>query len=264
MINAALKQIDVVSLFPEMFAALQSGGISARAIDAGLLDLKCWNPRDFSTDKHKRVDDRPYGGGPGMVMQPQALHDCIQAARAESDLDAELVYLSPQGQRLDQAGVKQLLAKPRLILLCGRYEGVDERFIEQQVDSEYSIGDYVLSGGELPAMVLIDALIRWLPNALGDSQSAPQDSFAADGLGLLDCPQYTRPPEYQGLGVPKVLLSGDHAKIAQWRLKQSLLRTWQRRPDLLAKRPLTDIEQQLLLEIIEDQWQQAYKQQEDK
>jgi len=260
----ALKQIDVISLFPDMFAALRCGGISSRAIEAGLLNLNCWNPRDFSQDKHRRVDDRPYGGGPGMVMQMQALEASIKAAKSATALETELIYLSPQGQRLDQAGIKKLLQKPRLILLCGRYEGIDERFIKQSVDSEYSIGDYVLSGGELPAMVLIDALIRWLPTALGDSQSAAQDSFAEDGLGLLDCPQYTRPATYQGLNVPKVLLSGDHAKIARWRLKQSLLRTWQRRPDILAKRCLTDTEQQLLLEIIENQWRQAHKQQEDR
>jgi tRNA (guanine37-N1)-methyltransferase len=261
--NCALKRIDVISLFPTMFDALRCGGISARAIDAGLLELVCWNPRDFSTDKHRRVDDRPYGGGPGMVMQAQALSTSIEAARADVCLSAEVVYLSPQGRRLDQIGVRELLQKPRLILLCGRYEGIDERLISQQVDSEYSIGDYVLSGGELPAMVLIDALIRWLPDALGDSQSATQDSFAADGMGLLDCPQYTRPADYAGMGVPQVLLSGDHAAIARWRLGQSLWRTWQRRPDLLAKRPLTETEQQLLLAMIENQWQQANKQQED-
>jgi len=259
----ALKRIDVISLFPDMFAALRCGGISARAIDAGLLQLNTWNPRDYSQDKHRRVDDRPYGGGPGMVMQAPVLQRSIETVRSDSKLDTEVVYLSPQGQRLNQAGVQQLLQKPRLILLCGRYEGIDERLMKQHVDSEYSIGDYVLSGGELPAMVLIDALIRWLPNALGDSQSAPQDSIAEDGKGLLDCPQYSRPAEYADIAIPTVLSSGNHAAIAKWRLQQSLLRTWQRRPDLLAQRQLSDTEQQLLLEIIETQWQQANKQQKD-
>jgi len=249
----ALKRIDVVSLFPDMFDALRCGGISGRALNKGLLDLQCWNPRDYSVDKHHRVDDRPYGGGPGMVMQAQPLMDCIQAIQANDDVQADVVYLSPQGQRLDHTGVTALLQKPRLILLCGRYEGVDERLIETVVDQEYSIGDYVLSGGELPAMVLIDALIRWLPSALGDADSAVQDSFVstdAGQLGLLDCPHYSRPAHVLGQDVPAVLLSGDHQAIADWREQQSLLRTWQRRPDILANNKLSPQQNRVLTTLM--------------
>ncbi len=235
----------MVSLFPEMFAAL-SQGVTGRAIDRGLASLQTWNPRDFATDPHRTVDDRPYGGGPGMVMQFGPLRCALDAAREKAP-DSPVVYLSPQGARLDQAGVVDLAQRPGLILLAGRYEGVDERLIEGHVDEEWSIGDYVLSGGELPAMVLIDAVVRTLPGVLGHADSAAQDSFFA---GLLDCPHYTRPEEVDGQRVPEVLLSGDHDKVRRWRLQQALGRTWLRRRDLIEGRDLSDEERQLLDEYI--------------
>jgi tRNA (guanine37-N1)-methyltransferase len=259
-----LKHIDVISLFPEMFVAIQSG-ITGRAIEKGLISLAISNPRDFTEDRHKTVDDRPYGGGPGMLMKVEPLRKAIQAlkekAAATSDgKKIKVVYLSPQGQPLTQNIVKTLNEEnEQLILLAGRYEGVDERLIEHYVDYECSIGDYVLSGGELPAMVLIDSLIRLLPGALGHNESAPNDSFYS---GLLDHPHYTRPEmlqldggnsERQGHSVPEVLLSGHHEKIEQWRLKQSLGRTWQRRPDLLKDRQLSEQEQQLLQAFIQEE-----------
>lgn len=244
-------RIAVVSLFPEMFDAVSEYGISGRAVKQGLLELKVINPRDFTTDRHATVDDRPYGGGPGMVMMIEPLRAAINAARewvAEgSTSPASVIYLSPQGETLQQAKVVELAGLEGLILIAGRYEGIDERLIKLEVDAELSVGDYVLSGGELPAMVLIDAMVRLLPGALGDAQSAEQDSFFD---GLLDCPHYTRPENYQGHRVPAVLLSGNHEEIRRWRLKQSLGKTWQRRPDLLAQRHLSGEEQKLLEEFI--------------
>ncbi len=255
-----LKRIDVISLFPEMFDALQHG-ITGRAIRNGLIDLEITNPRDFAGDKHKTVDDRTYGGGPGMLMKVQPLKDAILSVKTnviknskQGAIKNKVVYLTPQGQPLTQAIVKELSENEQLILLAGRYEGVDERLIEHYVDYECSIGDYVLSGGELPAMVLIDSLIRLIPGALGHNESAVNDSFYS---GLLDHPHYTRPETLEIEGkdecVPDVLLSGNHKKIEQWRLKQSLGRTWQRRPDLIEERQLSEHEQQLLQAFIQEQ-----------
>ena len=245
-------KLHVISLFPEMIEQLLGYGVLGRAIDAGRLTVCCWNPRDFTHDKHRTVDDRPYGGGPGMLMKVQPLADAIHAAQAES-ADAKVIYLSPQGQHLQQAKARSLAAAAQdLILIAGRYEGVDERLIEQLVDEEISIGDYVLSGGELPALVLIDAIARMLPGVLGDDDSAQQDSFMA---GLLDCPHYTRPEQIDGREVPKVLLGGDHKAIERWRLKQSLGRTWQRRPELIEAAELDEEKQALLSEFIEEQQQ---------
>ncbi|HEX7045686.1 MAG TPA: tRNA (guanosine(37)-N1)-methyltransferase TrmD [Burkholderiales bacterium] len=239
-------RIDVVSIFPPMFDAVREFGITGRAMRAGRLTLRVWNPRDYTEDRHRTVDDRPYGGGPGMVMRPEPLARAIAAARADAAEPAPVLYLSPQGRRLDHAAITALAARPRLILLAGRYEGVDERLLETEVDEEWSIGDYVVSGGELPAMVLIDALARHVPGVLGDEESAGQDSFAA---GLLDWPHYTRPEVYAGRRVPEALLSGDHARIRRWRLKQALGRTWLRRPDLLERLALDEEQQQLLAEF---------------
>lgn len=223
-------KFDVITLFPEMFSALTESGVSRRANQSGLYQLKTWNPRDFTLDKHRTVDDRPYGGGPGMVMMYQPLKDTLNAIAAESEQKPHVVYLSPQGQPLTQAKVEQLSQHKNITLLCGRYEGVDERLIESSVDEEISIGDFVVSGGELPAMMLMDAVIRLIPGALGHNQSAEQDSFSD---GLLDCPHYTRPEEVDGMRVPQVLLEGNHAKIDAWRHEQKLERTQHRRPDLL-------------------------------
>lgn len=236
-------KIDIVSLFPPMFEAVTGYGITGRAIERKLLELRVWNPRDFTTDPYRRVDERPYGGGPGMVMLPGPLKLALGAARAANP-QAKVLYLSPQGRRLDQAGVLELSGRAGMILLAGRYEGVDERLIEMEVDEEWSIGDYVLSGGELAAMVAVDAIARQLPGVLGHEDSASEDSFAG---GLLDCPHYTRPEEFEGRRVPEVLLSGNHAEIRRWRLKQMLGRTFERRPDLLAKIEL-DGEQRKLLD----------------
>ncbi|MGB0445103.1 MAG: tRNA (guanosine(37)-N1)-methyltransferase TrmD [Porticoccaceae bacterium] len=236
-------KIALITLFPEMFEALTDYGISGRAVNQGLLELSSFNPRDYTDDPHSVVDDRPYGGGPGMVMMIEPLRKAISAARDWIQGEPLVVYLSPQGKVLQQTAVNQFATHQSLILIAGRYEGIDERLIELEVDQEWSIGDYVLSGGELPAMVFIDALIRQLPGALGHKDSASQDSFAE---GILDCPHYTRPDTYEGLDVPEVLLSGNHEKIRQWRLKQSLLRTKQRRPDLLDRLEL-DNEQKALL-----------------
>jgi tRNA (guanine37-N1)-methyltransferase len=236
-------KIALITLFPEMFEALTGYGISGRAVNQGLLELSSFNPRDYTDDPHSVVDDRPYGGGPGMVMMIEPLRKAISAARDWIHGEPLVVYLSPQGKVLQQTAVNQFATHQSLILIAGRYEGIDERLIELEVDQEWSIGDYVLSGGELPAMVFIDALIRQLPGALGHKDSASQDSFAE---GILDCPHYTRPDTYEGLDVPEVLLSGNHEKIRQWRLKQSLLRTKQRRPDLLDRLEL-DNEQKALL-----------------
>lgn len=229
--------IAVVTLFPEMLTAVTESGVTGRAVNEGLVNVACFNPRDFASDKHRTVDDRPYGGGPGMVMLCQPLVDAVNAAkrwmieRADEHVSIKVVYLSPQGRPFNHSVVENTLeSNVNLVLVAGRYEGVDERFIQMEVDEEWTIGDYVLSGGELPAMVVMDALIRHLPGALGHSESAVQDSFVE---GLLDCPHYTRPEMFKGQKVPDLLLSGDHQKIAEWRHEQALLRTKKRRPDLL-------------------------------
>ncbi|MBU3735929.1 MAG: tRNA (guanosine(37)-N1)-methyltransferase TrmD [Methylobacterium sp.] len=237
-----------------MFEAITRHGITARALERKIYGLWLWNPRDFTTDNYKTVDDRPYGGGPGMVMLAEPLEQAISAAR-QRQLQAgvaspRVIHLSPQGKPLSHADVLRLAAEPGLVMLASRYEGVDERLLRRVVDEEVSIGDYVLSGGELPAMVLIDAIIRQLPGALGDADSAAEDSFVD---GLLDCPHYTRPEVYQGETVPAVLLSGHHKEIKRWRLKQSLGRTRDKRPDLLAARPLTKEESRLLAEYAQEQ-----------
>lgn len=236
--------IGVITLFPEMFDAITQQGVIGRAIKKGTIEFNSWNPRDFTHDKHRTVDDRPYGGGPGMLMMVQPLTDAIRTAKEAAGEGAKVIYLSPQGRKLDQAGVKHLSQHKKIVLVAGRYEGVDERVIQSEVDEEWSIGDFVLSGGELPAMTLIDAVARMIPGVLGHKLSAEQDSFSD---GLLDCPHYTRPEVLAGQRVPDVLLSGDHEKIRQWRLKQSLGRTWLRRPDLINNLALTD-EQKLLLD----------------
>jgi tRNA (guanine37-N1)-methyltransferase len=236
-------RVDIVSLFPEFVAQCASFGVVGRAQERGLLSLHGWNPRDYATGNYRRVDDRPFGGGPGMVMLIDPLRDCLRAARAAAPDPARVVYLSPQGQRLTQAKVRDLAATPRLVLLCGRYEGVDERLLEAEVDEEISIGDYVLSGGELAAAVLVDAVARVQDGALNDAESATQDSFED---GLLDCPHYTRPVEHELGAVPQVLLSGNHADIARWRRMESLGRTWLRRPDLLDEAALSPADRELL------------------
>lgn len=240
--------LDVVTLFPGMFDAITGSGITQRARDKGYYQLVLWNPRDFSGNAYRSVDDRPYGGGPGMVMMAEPLARAVRAARQRQSSSGvrctRTIYLSPQGRPLTQAVVEELGRYEGLVLLAGRYEGVDERLIAAEVQDEISIGDYVLSGGELPAMVLMDALIRRIPGVLNDAESARQDSFVE---GLLDFPHYTRPELYEGEPVPAVLLSGHHAEITRWRMKQALGRTWQRRPDLLAKVQLT-ADQAALLE----------------
>ncbi|TVQ68765.1 MAG: tRNA (guanosine(37)-N1)-methyltransferase TrmD [Oceanospirillales bacterium] len=239
----------IVSLFPEMFTAVTGYGVTGRAVRNGLLKVECWNPRDFTHDKHRTVDDRPYGGGPGMLMKVQPLRDAIQAAKAQAPGKPRVIYLSPQGRRLTQFGVLELAKTDSLILVAGRYEGIDERLIEAEIDEEWSLGDFVLSGGELPAMVMVDAVSRMLPGVLGHEDSAAEDSFAE---GLLDCPHYTRPEDLDGKQVPSVLLGGNHAEIKRWRLKQQLGRTWQRRPDLLDKIELNPEQQALLSEYIRE------------
>ena len=245
------KRIALVSIFPEMFAALTDYGISGRAVKDGLLEVRCWNPRDFTSDRHRTVDDRPYGGGPGMVMLAEPLSQALSEARnwAEEAGPTRSIYLSPQGRQLDQQGVEQLSDSGNLVLLAGRYEGVDERVVDALIDEEWSIGDYVLSGGELAAMVLVDAVTRLIPGALGHSLSAVEDSFAQ---GLLDCPHYTRPEEFAGVAVPEILLSGNHEKIRRWRLKQALGRTQQRRPDLLESLALSPEQAKLLDEFLQE------------
>ncbi len=239
-------KVGIVSLFPEMFRAITDYGITGRAVSQGLLQLRYWNPRDFTQDKHQTVDDRPYGGGPGMLMKVQPLRDAITEAKQSLGAKAKVAYLSPQGRRLDQQAIKELSGRDSLILVAGRYEGVDERIIDCYVDEEWSVGDYVLSGGELGAMVMLDAITRWLPGALGHEDSAQQDSFID---GLLDCPHYTRPEKLLEQDVPEVLLSGHHEEIRRWRLKQSLGRTWLRRPDLLEKIELDGEQEKLLAEF---------------
>jgi tRNA (guanine37-N1)-methyltransferase len=237
-------RFDVVTLFPEMFAAVTHSGISGRALETGLWSLGLWNPRDFTRDNYRTVDDRPYGGGPGMLMLAEPLEKALDAAKEAGG--GKVIYLSPQGRKLDHEKVMELAGREAVTLLCGRYEGVDERLIRRRVDEELSIGDYVLSGGELAAMTVIDAVVRQIPGALGGEQSAIEESFVE---GLLDCPQYTRPELYQGEKVPEILMSGHHENIRRWRLKQALGRTWQRRPDLLAARKLSEDERTLLEEF---------------
>lgn len=243
----------LVSLFPEMFEPFTSMGVFGRAVSAGLVEVSVTNPRDFAHDKHRTVDDRPYGGGPGMLMKVQPLRDAIDCAKKElrdkKGVEGKVVYLSPQGRKLDDALSRHLASEPGLICVSGRYEGVDERVIESHIDLEISIGDYVLSGGEIASMVLMDSVARHLDGVLGHSSSAEEDSFAD---GLLDCPHYTRPEVLDGQKVPDVLLSGDHEKIRKWRVKQSLCRTYERRPDLLDEKNLTREQKQLLDEFLRD------------
>jgi tRNA (guanine37-N1)-methyltransferase len=242
-------RIDVITLFPEFVAGCAAIGVVGRAQERGLLAVHGWNPRDYATDAYRRVDERVFGGGPGMVMLIDPLRAALNAARAAAAEPARVIYLSPQGKRLDQAKVAELARRERLILLCGRYEGVDERLLQHEVDEELSIGDYVLSGGELAAAVVIDAIGRLQEGALNDAQSAQQDSFSD---GLLDCPHYTRPERHELGAVPEVLTSGDHAAIRRWRRKQALGRTWQRRPDLLAQLALDREDEKLLFEFQQD------------
>lgn len=241
--------IQVVTLFPEMFSAVSDNGVTGRAIQKGLVRLGMKNPRDYTDDRHNTVDDRPYGGGPGMVMMVEPLRAAIREAKKELNVKAKVIYLSPQGRKLDQAGLQHLADHEELVLLCGRYEGIDERLIASEVDEEWSIGDYVISGGELAAMVLIDGVIRLVPGALGHEESAQQDSFMN---GLLDTPHYTRPEVLDGQAVPDVLLSGHHKNIEAWRLKQALGRTWLRRPELLEKLTLNQEQENLLAEFIRE------------
>jgi len=241
-------RIDVVTLFPQMITDQADYGVTGRARRADVFDLGVWNPRDYAQDRHRTVDDRPYGGGPGMVMTMEPLRQAIVDAR-RANPEAAVVYLSPQGRRFDQQVAEEYAGRPGVIFVAGRYEGIDERLIELEVDEELSIGDYVLSGGEIAALVVIDTVIRLLPGALGHQESAAQDSFSS---GLLDCPHYTRPEMSQGMQVPGVLLSGDHAAIRQWRLKQSLGRTWLRRRDVLDRQKLDEEQQQLLQQFIQE------------
>ncbi|WP_447929173.1 MULTISPECIES: tRNA (guanosine(37)-N1)-methyltransferase TrmD [unclassified Vreelandella] len=245
--------IGVVSLFPEMFEAITRQGVVGRAVERRQIALEFWNPREYATDKHRSVDDRPYGGGPGMLMKVDTLRGAIADAKAQGQARngqvPKVIYLSPQGRKLDQKGVETLVNAGPLVVVAGRYEGIDERVVESDIDEEWSIGDYVLSGGELPAMVLIDAAARLIPGVLGHQDSAIEDSF---NDGLLDCPHYTRPEVIDGKSVPDVLLSGHHGAIKRWRLKQSLGRTWQRRPDLLEGRELSAEQRRLLDEFIEE------------
>ncbi len=245
----------IVTLFPQMFKALSDYGMTGRATRQGHLEIALWDPRDFATDPYRRVDDRPYGGGPGMVMSLHPLREAIQAAKQAAGGASKVIYMSPQGERLNQAKVCHVVQQGEpLVFVAGRYEGVDERLLELEVDEEWSIGDYVLSGGELAVMVAIDAMVRWIPGVLGHGASALQDSFSA---GLLDCPHYTRPEVSDGLAVPAVLLEGDHQAIAGWRLKQQLGRTWLRRPDLL-ERPLS-VEETDLLQAFMHEYQSEFQ-----
>jgi tRNA (guanine37-N1)-methyltransferase len=256
-----MNRFDVITIFPEMFDALADHGITRRALDEKAFELHTWDPRDFTTDNYRRVDDRPYGGGPGMVMLPDPLQASVDAAKArqgQAGVEAPLIVLmSPQGERLDEKLVKELASEPGLVVIAGRYEGLDERFVRECVDREVSIGDYVTSGGELPAMVMIDCIVRKLPGVLNDAESAVQDSFSA---GLLDWPHYTRPEEWKGSKVPDVLVSGNHAAIARWRRKQALGRTWDRRRELIDESKLSREDRQLLEEYRREQ--QAAQQQQ--
>jgi len=257
-VDSSLKKskmwIGVISLFPEMFDAITEYGVTGRAIRSGLIEFHKWNPRDFTHDRHRTVDDRPYGGGPGMLMMVQPLRDAIASARKAAECEgkkARVIYLSPQGRKLDQAGVSELAQDDCLIFIAGRYEGIDERLLASDIDEEWSVGDYILSGGELPAMNVIDAVARLVPGVLGHKESAEQDSFSN---GLLDCPHYTRPDVLttsngDKMSVPKVLLSGNHEHIRLWRQNESLLRTWTRRPELLTNLALTAEQEKMLASI---------------
>ncbi|MGZ5031370.1 MAG: tRNA (guanosine(37)-N1)-methyltransferase TrmD [Methylobacter sp.] len=240
-------RFDVVTLFPEMVTAAASYGVTGRAIEREIVSLSVWNPRDYTHDRHRTVDDRPYGGGPGMVMKYQPLHDAVKDAKQAGSEAAKVVYLSPQGKPVTQTLLAEVCKLPQLILVAGRYEGIDERFVELDCDEEWSIGDYVISGGELAALIVVDAVTRLLPGVLGDEDSAQQDSHSD---GLLDCPHFTRPEQIEGCSVPEVLLGGNHADIDRWRMKQALGRTWQRRPDLLEKKNLSAEQENLLREFI--------------
>lgn len=254
-------RISIVTIFPDMIRAVTDFGITRRAVENGLLEVATVNPRDFTEDRHRTVDDRPFGGGPGMVMKVAPLQGAIQAAKQAAGSNAKVIYLSPQGRTLDQAAVEKLAQESALVLIAGRYEGIDERLIDAEVDEQISIGDFVLSGGELPAMVLLDAVARRLPGVLGHEDSAEQDSFTGDYVNLLDCPHYTRPEVFEGRAVPEVLLSGNHAAIERWRRKQALGRTATRRPDLLDKRKreqgLSKEEETLLAEYLREQQQNS-------
>lgn len=243
---SVLRRIDVITLFPDWFESLRQLGVTGRALDRGDVQLHCWNPRDYTEDVHRSVDDRPYGGGPGMVMRPEPLARCIEEALADA-APAPVACLSPQGRTLDHAGVAELAGRERLVLVCGRYEGIDERVLDALVDEEWSLGDYVLSGGEPAAAVLMDAVIRLQPGVLGHSDSALQDSFVS---ARLDCPHYTRPVSWRSREVPEVLRSGDHDRIARWRRAQALWRTQQRRPDLLVRKPVEDAERAAAEEFV--------------
>ncbi len=242
-------RVAAVTLFPDLVMTVARWGVTARAVGRGLLELDCWNPRDFARGRHRRVDDRPYGGGPGMVMMYEPVRDAIAAARDAVDGASRTIHLSPQGRKIEQCDIRRLAHGPPLVMLCGRYEGVDERLLDTEVDEELSLGDYVLSGGELAAMVVIDAMTRLIPGVLGHEDSAGADSFSD---GLLDCPHFTRPETVAERQVPQVLISGDHGAIRRWRLKQSLGRTWERRPDLLRGRDLDPEERTLLDEYMSE------------
>ena len=252
-LGLATKQYSVITLFPEMFDAIADFGVTRRGLDEKAWELKCWNPREFATNAYKTIDDRPYGGGPGMVMMAEPLNAAIDAAVQrqieQGVVKPKVVYVTPQARPITDAGIRELVKEPGLIFLCGRYEGVDERLIEARVDREVSIGDYVLSGGELAAMVLIDAMVRLLPGVLGDGQSAVEDSFSPSRDGVLDHPHYTRPESWNGVAVPPVLMSGDHAKIETWRRKQALKRSLERRPDLLQEKAYGKQDLKLLDEL---------------
>ncbi|MFC3093294.1 tRNA (guanosine(37)-N1)-methyltransferase TrmD [Alteromonas sediminis] len=243
------KWFGIVSLFPDMFTPFIEQGVFGRAVKKGLIETALFNPRDYTHDKHRTVDDRPYGGGPGMLMMVQPLDDALTAAKKAGGENTQVVYLSPQGRRLDYNGATELARHNKIVFLCGRYEGIDERIIDKHVDQQWSIGDYVLSGGELPAMVTMDAIARLVPGVLGHDQSATQDSFTD---GLLDCPHYTRPENWEGQSVPSVLLSGDHEKIRQWRLQQSLKQTLLRRPEMFNDLALTEEQAALLQQVKRD------------
>ncbi len=243
----ALMRFDVVTLFPDMVMEAARYGVTGRAIERDIVSLAAFNPRDYTHDKHKTVDDRPYGGGPGMVMKYQPLHDAVNDAKKRNAETGRVIYLSPQGRPINQMLLADYSNISQLILIAGRYEGVDERFVQLDCDDEWSIGDYVISGGELAALIVIDAMTRLLPGVLGDEGSAQQDSYSD---GLLDCPHFTRPEQLQGHAVPDVLLSGNHADIKRWRMKQALGKTWQKRPDLLQKKQLSAEQERLLKEFI--------------
>lgn len=240
-------RFDVITLFPEMIDNAARTGVTGKAVEKGIVELKTWNPRNYTHDNHRTVDDSPYGGGPGMVMKYEPVFDAIQAAKKDSAQSVSVVFLSPQGRQLTQQIVGGFSERSRIILLCGRYEGIDERLLEAEVDEEWSLGDYVISGGELAALVVIDAVTRLLPDVLGDKNSAQQDSHMG---GLLDYPHYTRPEQIAGQNVPDVLLGGNHGQIEEWRMKQALGRTWMRRNDLLERLDLNDKQQRLLAEFI--------------